>query len=280
MNRKQKVLALAVALALAVPVVAQDYVASKPPVVRGAELIDRISPFVFDGDLRSLPQADDWRVGDPIKEIPRRHYGDVSELPPAAPKHDPDPLLELQEKAPAARAGKFAEPGRRFPGQGYSGVQPPDPIGDVGASYYIQAINRSGGASFMVYDKTDNSVVAGPIYMDTLGSGNCASGYGDPVVLYDHLAGRWMLSEFSSSGNRLCVYVSQTGDPVTGGWYNYDFTAPYFPDYPKYAVWPDAYYVTSNESGGPAVYALERSQMLSGLTADMQRFTAPSLAGF
>ncbi len=279
MNRKQKVLALAVALALAVPIVAQDTVASKPPTVRGAELVDRISPFVFDGDLRSLPTADGWRVGDPIKEIPRRHYGDVSEMP-TAPKHDPDPLLGLQETAPAARAGEFTEPVQRFAGQGYSGVQPPDPIGDVGVDYYIQAINRSSGASFVVYDKSDNSVVAGPTYMDSLGSGNCASGLGDPVVLYDHLAGRWMLSEFSSSGNRLCVYISQTGDPVTGGWYNYDFTAPNFPDYPKYAVWPDAYYVTSNESGGPAVYALERSQMLSGLTADMQRFTAPSLAGF
>ena len=45
------------------------------------------------------------------------------------------------------------------------------------------------------------------------------------VVLYDELAGRWMMSEFSNSGNRLCVYVSQTGDPVAGGWFNYDFQA-------------------------------------------------------
>ena len=77
----------------------------------------------------------------------------------------------------------------------------------------------------------------------------------------------------------MCVYISQTSDPVAGGWFIYDFTTPNFPDYPKYAVWPDAYYVSSNESSS-AAYALDRTRMLAGLSATSQRFTISDLSGF
>jgi PKD repeat protein len=87
------------------------------------------------------------------------------------------------------------------------------------------------------------------------------------------------MSEFASSGNHLCVYVSQDANPVSSGWYLYDFQTTNFPDYPKYAVWPDAYYVSTNEND-PAAYALDREKMLLGLPATSQRFTAPDLAGF
>src|SRR5690606_34255408 len=118
------------------------------------------------------------------------------------------------------------------------------------------------GALVRVHDSSNGSVVAGPFAMDSLGTGACASGFGDPVVLYDELADRWLLSEFASGGNHLCVYISQTSDPVAGGWFAYDFSTPSFPDYPKYGVWPDAYYVTTNESS-PAIYALDRARMLT-----------------
>ena len=125
------------------------------------------------------------------------------------------------------------------------------------------------------------ATVAGPVGLDSLwtAGGNCANGHGDPIVLYDELAGRWLLSEFANSGNHLCVYVSKTSDPITGGWYLYDFSVPNFPDYPKYGVWPDAYYVSTNESS-PAVYALDRERMLNGQAATSQRFTAPRLNAF
>jgi hypothetical protein len=158
-------------------------------------------------------------------------------------------------------------------------VTPPDTVGDVGPNHYIQAVNHGSGSSITVYNKS-GGVVAGPFNLDTLGSGGqCANGFGDPVVLYDPLANRWLLSEFSGSGANLCVYVSQTSNPVTGGWFRYQFTTPNFPDYPKYAVWPDAYYVASNENS-PAAYALDRNRMLQGLSATSQRFTAPDLGGF
>ena len=130
----------------------------------------------------------------------------------------------------------------------------------------------------MIYDKSGN-VLAGPTALDSFGSGACASGFGDGIVLYDQMADRWMLSEFAGSGNHLCIYISDGPDPVNDGWYAYDFITPNFPDYPKYGVWPDAYYVSSNENS-PAVYALDRAKMLNGQGATAQRFTAPSLSGF
>jgi len=189
-----------------------------------------------------------------------------------------DPLLAVQEAAPQSSSRAFSAPLVNILGQGYSGVNPPDTVGEVGPSHYVQMINGSGGALVRIYNKSGGTV-GNQFALDALGSGSCASGYGDPIVLYDTLAGRWLLSEFASSGNHLCVYVSQTGDP-TGAYYAYDFTTPYFPDYPKYAVWPDAYYVTTNETGAPAVYALDRAKMLNGQAATFQRFTGVGLSGF
>ena len=76
-----------------------------------------------------------------------------------------------------------------------------------------------------------------------------------------------------------CASTCRPGRTPGGTYYFYDFTTPTFPDYPKYAVWPDAYYVSSNETN-PTAYALNRTRMLSGLSATFQRFTAPSLSGF
>src|SRR5439155_9107606 len=132
----------------------------------------------------------------------------------------------------------------------------------------IQMVNTAGGSAFAVYRKSDGSPVAGPTLLGDLrtAGGPCAAGYGDGIVLFDPLASRWLMAEFAAVGNHLCVYVSRTSDPLAGGWFSYDFSTPEFPDYPKYAVWPDGYYVTSDESV-PAVYALERARMLAGLSA-------------
>ena len=190
-----------------------------------------------------------------------------------------DPLLDLQENA--ARTSAVLSPGLNFAGQGFSGVLPPDTVGEIGPQYYIQMTNGSTGSPFTVFDKTTGSVVAGPSNLSSLwtAGGACASGLGDPIVLFDQLASRWVMAEFASAGSHFCVYVSQTSDPLAGGWFNYDFALPQFPDYPKYAVWPDAYYISSNESS-PRGYALDRTKMLAGLPATFQRFSASRLAGF
>jgi len=53
-------------------------------------------------------------------------------------------------------------------------------------------INGSGGAVLKIYNKTTGATIAGPTALDSLGTGSCASGLGDPVVLYDQAAGRWL----------------------------------------------------------------------------------------
>jgi hypothetical protein len=249
-----------------------------PPkvVLRGAQVVDLAIPTVFAGDLRDLPLARAWQPGDPIHEVPRRrHHPPPVVPPPAVPQRDP--LLDVQARVPLRG---LDPPILNFDGQNFTGSNPPDTVGDVGLEHYVQAVNSGSGAIFTVYDKTDGTVAAGPIAIESLGTGNCAIGRGDPIVLYDQLADRWLLSEFSFSGFRLCLYVSQTSDPISGGWFAYQLEAPNFPDYPKYGVWPDAYYVSTNENPLPAVYAMDRAQMLVGGVATIQRFTAPNLGAF
>ena len=209
---------------------------------------------------------------------PRLSYNSVVD-PNFNPVGGPDPLLGVQESAPAAQPNAFGTPLLNFNGQGYTGVNPPDTVGDVGPGQYIQMINGGAGALVQIYNKATGAPIGSQFALNDLATGGpCQSGLGDPIVLYDKLADRWLLSEFASSGNHLCVYVS-TGPNPAGTYYFYDFTTPTFPDYPKYAVWPDAYYVTANESN-PTAYALNRTRMLSGLSATFQRFTAPALSGF
>lgn len=245
---------------------------------QGAEVVGGpVTPTVVNIDLRDLPRAPEWRPGDPIKEIPRRFYGkpDANIQPGPGSR---DPLAELQASTTPSRSRAYTTPLLNQDGQLYNGVNPPDTVGDVGPTYYIQAINASGGGVFTVYNK-DGSVAAGPTLMDSLGSGACSSGLGDPIVLYDRLAERWFLQEFSNTANALCIYISQGPDPITSGWYSYQFNTPSFPDYPHFGVWPDAYYATSNE-GTPPAYALDRVSMLAGQPATMQRFSATQLSGY
>jgi hypothetical protein len=250
--------------ALAAPAVAQE---------RRVEVLD-LAPATVTPNLRDQPKVDAWQPGDPIKEIPRRWTRATPVVPPPTPMVDP--LLALQAtrgRTPDA----IGAPVLNFNGGGFSGVNPPDTVGDVGLTQYVQMINFSSGSQIRVWNKA-GTLVAGPTALDSLGTGNCASGLGDPIVLWDQDAQRWLLSEFSSGGNRMCVYISQTSD-ATGAYFAYQFTATNFPDYPKYAVWPDAYYVGTNENS-PAVYALQRSAMLTGAVASSQRFIAPDLSGF
>ena len=155
-----------------------------------------------------------------------------------------------------------------------NGVVPPDTEGDVGPDHYFQMINLS----FAIWDKGGN-LLYGPVDNSTLWSGFIGpwtgTNDGDPIVLYDELADRWMASQFAinTSNNTYwqLVAVSETGDPL-GAYYRYAFQLPAFNDYPKLGVWPDAYYATFNMFGGytrVGVAAFERDSMLVGAPARM-----------
>ena len=274
-----------VAVCAAGPAMADEHAgaaAQETVVIRGAQVVGRpMKAISLDVDLRDLPLVPEWQPGDPIKEIPRRvHPTEVP--PPTFSEPIPDPLLALQPDPPEPNTRDFDVPILNFDAQGFTGVNPPDTVGDVGPGHYVQAINNSSSSAVVVYDKTTGGIIAGPFNMSSLGAPSpCNGGRGDPIVLYDGLADRWLLAEFTASTNGLCVYISKTPNPVTGGWWNYVLSTPGFPDYPKFAVWPDAYYVGSNEGNSPPAYAMDRTNMLNGATArPAQRFTAPGLPGF
>ena len=156
---------------------------------------------------------------------------------------------------------------------------PPDPTIDVGPDHVVQMVN----VLFAIYDKQGN-LLLGPLRNNVLWAGfggPCQNDTdGDPIVLYDHLADRWILSQFAvSSGNSMCYAVSETGDP-TGSYFRYEFPFADFPDYPKLGVWHDAYYATfrlfdANTLSflGMLAGAMERDSMLVGAPAQMVLFS-------
>lgn len=153
---------------------------------------------------------------------------------------------------------------------------PPDTNGVVGATQYVQWVNES----FAVFDKTTGAIVpgfpkAGNSIWGALGGACATNNDGDPIVQYDKAAQRWILTQFSVSTTPFlqCVAVSKTSD-ATGAYNLYAFQYANFPDYPKLAVWPDAYYITfnmfSNVFVGAQACALDRTAMLAGAVVATQ----------
>jgi hypothetical protein len=187
----------------------------------------------------------------------------------------PDPVVQ-SSLAPAVMPPPILNfTGIPFPGVGCN-CAPPDTDGEVGATQYVQLVNRG----MQVFNKTTGASVLGPIDIEVLWAGFggvcAATGIGDPVVLYDQMANRWVVTQFAGTGipTHECVAVSQTSD-ATGAWNRYDFLlGTNFFDYPKLSVWPDAYYMSMNvfnPSGtaflGPQPYAMDRAAMLTGAAA-------------
>ena len=160
---------------------------------------------------------------------------------------------------------------------GMPGVtSPADPSLDVGPNHVVQMINGSGGSTFKVWDKSGNVIQNSTTFDNFMNSaslnGNPGwSGAGDPIVIYDQRADRWMLTEFCSGCNDLFIAISTTADP-TGSYYTYSVTQPSFPDYPKYSVWENEYVVTAN-LGSSDIIALPRADMLAGTSSSAQKFT-------
>jgi hypothetical protein len=170
--------------------------------------------------------------------------------------------------------GRTPAPNATFEGQGNGcGCLPPDTTGDVGPNHFVQLVNSTGVA---IYNKAGTLVT--PVFdLGTLwpGGDTCRVGEGDPQVLYDSMADRWNLVQFDDVGNRLCWAVSRTGNP-TGAYNLFDFTVPEFPDYFKVGVWPNGYYVGTNETNYSA-YAFNRAKMLAGdASASFVRFSSES----
>jgi hypothetical protein len=166
-----------------------------------------------------------------------------------------------------------------------SGSVPPDTYGEAGPEQYFQVVNLS----YAIFNKTGGSVF-GPYPNSTIWAGfpNNDNG-GDAVVHYDENANRWLFTQFSLPNYPAgpffqMIAVSQTPDP-TGPWYRYQYQFPYMPDYPKFGIWPDGYYMSANLFGpnwlGNGAYGYDRNAMLAGdPNAAMVAFTLPPAVGF
>ncbi|MFZ0549132.1 MAG: hypothetical protein WAM60_27035, partial [Candidatus Promineifilaceae bacterium] len=234
----------------------------------------------FDGDVRDLPQ-----VGPAEKTLGVEFEFEGSEERERGGIDSDyiDPVKQDSVSAPNLIPG----PTQNFGGldlNNWGAGWPPDTQGDIGPNHYIQAVNTSIG----IYSKTGSQLAA--FTFDTLFAGTgtpCdASNNGDPVVLYDNVSGRWIISDFAWNNIQNgpyyeCIAVSKTADPVSGGWWFYgmradDASHPWLNDYPKMGIWHDGIYMTANmfdcltstcssaSYKGVRLWALNRDDLIAG----------------
>ena len=232
-----------------------------------------------------------------LRDLPYIERGEREKAEVRHTRH-PFPRPSLSQTTDAVRQIRIASqpatlstPSMSFDGMGAgnggcSGCTPPDTDGDVGPNHYIQSVNTA----IRIFNKS-GAVLANTTYdsfFSALGSstpcGTAGNNDGDGFVFYDHIADRWVVSDFAfaSSGTTppfyQCIGVSKTNNPVSGGWWLYavqiDSSNPtYLGDYPKLGLWPDGYYLsvnlfdTSNNFQGVRVFALPRASMINGTGA-------------
>ncbi len=248
-----------------------------PNMAAGPQVVPMVGPVSQDLDLRNLPY---------IPPLMDTEEFRLTRHPRTYSQRKPDPLQEVRC---AAQVVAMPTPIATYPGitsaQSGCGCLPPSTHGDAGPNHYIQSVNKS----IKITDKSGNELMAPTTYnsfFSALGAGTpCGANQnqGDGFVIYDHLADRWVVSDFafpSFPGTSFwqCIGVSQTSDPVSGGWWLYalqvDSANPnYLGDYPKFALWPDAYYFSVNlfsnnaTFNGVRVFALPRLDMINGIGA-------------
>jgi hypothetical protein len=239
--------------------------------------------------LRDMPPIP-WRLGEfeaePVKPIPSRRQ----------PPGGPDQVVQGKRFAPVAGQAPAATLNRDGIGNGFTGPQgtfsvryaPPDNNGAVGTTQFVETVN----VALAVFNKATGAVQYGPVNINTLWSGfagACATNNdGDPTVVFDRIANRWVISQFSVSSlpYTQCVAVSTTAD-ATGSYYRYAFQYDNigFNDYPKMGVWPDGYYITYNifnnaqTFAGARICAFDRVKMLTGQSATQQCFGTSTAYG-
>lgn len=274
----------------------QDAPGSQTP-----DVVRMVGPVRLDKDLRTLPYVA------PKGEFEERRLTRYPHNGPEAPAPTGDGTsgfghVQALLKSIWRPMSTMPPPVLTFDGHNNTcGCAPPDSDGDVGPNHYVEAVNES----IKIFDKNGNTL-SGPTSYNSFFSGltgtPCANANdGDPFVLYDPIADRWLISDFAfpsfpGSSFWQCIGISQTPNPVSGGWFLYavqvDPANPTFlGDYPKFGMWSaggspaqNAYFLTMNLFSSPTTfngvraYALDRASMLAGGPANAIGFTVP-LAG-
>src|SRR3984893_5132885 len=257
---------------LSLPVLGQ----SGPTTVR-RDVHHDVSPPLGEMIRHAPPPSLERRPVEPMKLIP---------LPPGLVRFQEDPVIQTVRLLPPTPpvSQSFEGLGNGQYGFSITGA-PPDTEGTVGATQYVQWVNTS----FAIFNKTNGALIAGPTAGNTLWSGfggGCQSNNdGDPIVLYDKAAQRWVFSQFSVSTTPYlqCIAVSTTSD-ATGTYNRYSFQYGNFDDYPKMGVWSDGYYETFNMFNGNTFVGADacsynRAAMLAGSAATQVCFQQGSSVG-
>src|SRR4030081_3359901 len=219
------------------------------------------------------------RPVEPMRRIP---------LPPGLDQLQEDPVLQTVTVPPPTPPVGTSFEGLGAGQYGFSVTgAPPDTNGTVGATQYVQWVNTS----FAIFNKSNGALISGPTAGTTIWSGfggGCQTNNdGDPIVVYDKLAQRWVFSQFSVTTTPYlqCVAVSTTPD-ATGTYNRYSFNyGNQFPDYPKVGVWPDAYYISFNiftngtTFAGSKACAYDGAAMRSGAAATQVCFQLSTSVG-
>jgi len=249
------------------------------------------------GGPPTVTRAEHWDKSRPLREMPRRtpQGAAIHEAPRFRFATGPKSVDPVVQSTPAPSL--IAPPSVSFEGvSNLNGVLPPDTNGAIGPNHYVQWVNLS----FAVYARgpagSTPTLIYGPAAGNTLWTGfggPCeTTNNGDPVVRYDQLADRWVMTQLALPNNVFgllfapfyeCIAVSASPDP-TGPYYRYQYSFQKLNDYPKFGVWPDAYYMTMNEFSAPflgyagqGVLAFDRNAMLQGLPANMISFDLGSV---
>lgn len=224
-------------------------------------LVPSIAQQIKDGTFIGVDPNETPRLGQP------KRSGANMAVPGKGLPLQGDPLVAKQ-RAAVNHPGK--EPLVVFDAN-TSSYTPSDPTGAVGPNHYIGAWN----VGFRIFDKSGNPL-APAASLSTLFPGNTL---GDPIVLYDAAADRFIITEFDQSPNGFNMAISQGPDPINDGWYIYTtgLSSGQFPDYPKFSIWSDGYYITSNISQTNRVFVAERSKMLIGEQPQFVGFPLPGI---
>ncbi len=243
--------------------------------------------------LKSLSEAAKQSRQKPVNPGPPREVMNYrgEGKPLANGSNGPDPILQNVAGVSAASVAMGFEGTDNETNGAVLGfrIAPPDTDGQIGGAngqYFVQMINLLT----TIFDR-DGNILEAPFGSDafwTAIGGNCGSfNQGDPVVLYDDQADRWLVSQFAFPDNyssfSQCVAISQTDDP-RGAYNRYEFSFSNigFNDYPKHGIVTDSITLMTNvfkkrgqnfSFAGPYLAVMDKAAMYAGTTASMRGFS-------
>jgi hypothetical protein len=226
--------------------------AKTPRVKKGAEVTLVSGSLVNWQDVEKI-KLDQLKA--PRKMRPVLNFENPRKIVKPATPHDPvvQDTGRGTSKAPGRQALAMTLV-RDFAGMNFSSNGmgwPPDTCGDVGSTYYVQAVNASIGIFNKVTGELISATTFNAFFPSSVGAPCDNNNNGDVIVLYDKYNQRWFLLDFAwngtNNGSYFSIAASKTGDP-TGEWWTYCLQADnrLMDDYPKCGVWHDGIYITAN----------------------------------